>query len=276
MRHMYDAAYPPGSPPHLDAVAGYIGGDTPHVWTDAEWNAQPARWRLPIFVRSDPASASVGSDAATAVDWLRAHNAPKGSLVALDLETAVDAAYVRAFDAVLVHAGYKVVEYGSASTIFSDPATSGGRWVALWNNDDTSLAGGQIHQYIDRGSYDESVVADDAPLWDTHPTPAPPPQEDDEMFGELKDGNTEPTILTWPAGKCSAVGFGCDNGQQNLPPAKIRVAAHSRTGGWDQIVDEVVDSTKGKTVLVFSAKDVDIVSVTRLDAGNVAVGWDAS
>jgi hypothetical protein len=35
---MFDASTPPASaPPGYRAVAGYIGGDTPHVWTGAEW-----------------------------------------------------------------------------------------------------------------------------------------------------------------------------------------------------------------------------------------------
>ena len=54
----YDAAYPPAKPPAADGVCIYIGGDTPHVWTLAEIEAQPARYRLPIFVRSNPAGIS--------------------------------------------------------------------------------------------------------------------------------------------------------------------------------------------------------------------------
>src|SRR6266498_2611689 len=52
LRRMFDAAYPPTSPPNWEAVAFYLGGNTPHVWTDSEIERQPARWRLPIFVRS--------------------------------------------------------------------------------------------------------------------------------------------------------------------------------------------------------------------------------
>ena len=103
------------------------------------------------------------------------------------------------------------------------------------------------------------------------------PIEEDDMYGELKDGNTEPTILSWPAGNVHAIGFGCDNGFQQLPAAQLRVAVHSRAGGWSQILDPImVDSSKGKTVIAFTAQDVDIVSVARLDDGVVAVSWDAS
>jgi CHAP domain len=110
-----------------------------------------------------------------------------------------------------------------------------------------------------------------------YPAYHPIPTEDDDMYGELKDGNSEPTILSWPAGKVNAIGFGCDNGYQQLPPAQLRVALHSHAGGWSQILNPlIVDSTKGKTVVTFTAHDVDIVSVTRLDDGTVAVSWDAS
>ena len=52
MRWMYDASTPPPNPPHWHVAAGYIGGDTPHVWTQAEWNAQWFPCRLPIFVHT--------------------------------------------------------------------------------------------------------------------------------------------------------------------------------------------------------------------------------
>jgi hypothetical protein len=53
---MFDARVPPASAPAgYRAVAGYIGGDTPHVWTDAEWKRFGSLPKLPIWVRSDPA-----------------------------------------------------------------------------------------------------------------------------------------------------------------------------------------------------------------------------
>src|SRR6266536_1905062 len=85
---MWDAALPPASPPKWEAVAGYIGGNTPHVWTDQEWARQQARWRLPIFTRSHDGDPS--ADAAHAIRWMTAHHVPKGVCVALDFETRVD------------------------------------------------------------------------------------------------------------------------------------------------------------------------------------------
>jgi hypothetical protein len=178
-KRMYDAAYPPPSPPKWEAVAAYIGGNTPHVWTIAEWNAQPARWRLPIYVRSNPGSHSPHADAALAVAWLVLHNVPRGSAVALDLETAVNGPYVRAFDADLKAAGYVTLAYGSLSTIFRNPKTSGGYWVAHYTGSDHMEPGSVATQWADdkqlKKPWDANTVADSVPLWDTHPTPAPAP-----------------------------------------------------------------------------------------------------
>lgn len=169
MRRMYDAAFPPASPPDVDAVAGYIGGNTPHVWTGAEWARQKARYRLPIFVRShdgDPVA-----DANFSLNWLRNHKVPKGSTLALDYETRVDATYLRAFDAVIVRGGYKTMVYGSRSFVLQNPKPSGGYWTATWNNIPHLDPGAAATQYGGDTTlgkpYDLSVVADSTPLWDT-------------------------------------------------------------------------------------------------------------
>ena len=169
MRTMWDAAFPPGSPPKVDAVAGYIGGNTPHVWTDAEWASSMtksgAKYKLPIFVRSvggDPFA-----DAAFTLQWLQAHNAPLGSLVALDFETRVDATYLNAYDHGVV--GHPVIVYGSRSYVIQNPKPSGGYWTATWNNVPHLDTGATITQYGGDTTlgvpYDMNVVADSAPLW---------------------------------------------------------------------------------------------------------------
>ena len=218
MRRMYDAAYPPSNPPHWDAAAGYIGGDTPHVWTAAEWARQPVRYRLPIFVRSNPTgvlaramsrmrvhpvtggtartaakalarlrsrtyTVTAASDAVKAIAWLRANHAPKGCTVSLDLETAINAPYVRTFNADLLAAGYKVLAYGSLSTIFHNPKPSAGYWVAHYTGSPHMESGAVATQWTSGSSHDSNLVADSVPLWDTKaptptPTPAPPPEED--------------------------------------------------------------------------------------------------
>lgn len=177
---MYDASAPPAvAPAGMDAVAFYIGGDTPHVWTDAELARQGVRYRLPIWVRSNPVGLAEGTaEANQAVNWMRSHNQPKGTLVALDYETAVDDTYLAAFDRVVVSAGYLTTLYGSRSSVRQNtPRPSGGYWDADWTFTPHLDPGSEETQYSDKGpdGTDLSLVADNAPLWDTHPTPTPPP-----------------------------------------------------------------------------------------------------
>lgn len=172
---MYDAAYPPAHPPAWPAVAGYIGGNTPHVWTADEWAHQPARYRLPIWVQSHPGSADVARDAAAAVTMLHKLGAPKGCTVALDFETAVNASYVKAFDKVLHAAGYPVILYGSISTVTHNPRPSGGYWAAHYTGTPHQESGALATQYANGTAYDSNVIDATVPLWDTHPAPPPPP-----------------------------------------------------------------------------------------------------
>jgi hypothetical protein len=187
VRVMYDAAFPPPDP-HLDVCAGYIGGDTPHVWTDAEWNSQSARWRLPIFTRSNPTDANqAASDAASAIAWARAHGQPAGTAIALDYETAKDAAYLTAFDADVVAAGWTVLVYGSLSTVFQNPRPSAGYWTASWTGAahlDVGAAATQWASDTMLGKpYDLSEVTDSLNLWDTQEAMVSlTPQEDNELL----------------------------------------------------------------------------------------------
>lgn len=173
MRQMWDAAYPPSSPPNVEAVAGYIGGSTPNIWTEQEWTdslrRSSAQFKLPIFVRVPPTSHDPKDDAAFCIAWARNHNQPKGSIIALDYETAVDATYLRAFDAVIIAGGYKTMVYGSRSFVFQNPKPSGGYWSATWNNVPHLDAGAAATQYggdVTLGQpWDINVVADSCPLW---------------------------------------------------------------------------------------------------------------
>jgi len=169
LRRMWDAAYPPTSPPNWEAVAFYLGGNTPHVWTDSEIERQPARWRLPIFVRShdgDPLA-----DAHASIVWLVRHEVPRGVTLALDYETRVDAAYLAAFDRAVTDAGWRVMVYGTRRTVLQNPKPSGGYWDAQWTNTPHLNAGSAATQYGGDTTlgqpYDASLVADSTPLWDT-------------------------------------------------------------------------------------------------------------
>lgn len=160
--------------PHVDVACGYIGGDTPHIWTTDEWNSRPERWRLPIFVRDgggDPRA-----DANWAKGWALAHKQPAGSVIALDFEQRVDAGYVHTFEFNVQP--YTVILYGAQSAVFGNPKPGGGYWVAAWNNSPTLQPRWDAHQYASNNDYDLSVFSDLVRLWDMHaapPTPAPPP-----------------------------------------------------------------------------------------------------
>lgn len=240
IRRMYDAAYPPASPPRTDAVAFYIGGDTPHVWTAAEIARQTARYRLPIYVRSNPGSHNPHSDAAAALRWLAQHGAPRGCAVALDLETAVDGPYVRAFDADIKAGGYVTVAYGSLSTIFNNPRTSGGYWVANPTGTPHIHPGSVATQWAFDSQlghpWDLSDVTDSVPLWDTH---APTPPEETEMIArDVLPGLGAKTQFPIEPGKFTTVVGFADNtytdGKQvkATDPVKLRVVVLHESGAW--------------------------------------------
>jgi hypothetical protein len=169
LRRMWDSAYPPTSPPKWEVVAFYIGGNTPHVWTETEIARQPARFRLPIFVRShdgDPLA-----DAHSSITWLVRHEVPRGVTLALDYETRVDAGYLAAFDRAVMDAGWRVMVYGTRRTVLQNPKPSGGYWDAQWTNEPHLNPGCAATQYGGDTTlgqpYDASLVADSTPLWDT-------------------------------------------------------------------------------------------------------------
>ena len=160
---MFDAAYPPGEASEVadyQVCAGYIGGDTPHVWTRAEWERFSHMHKLPIFTRSDPGSANAAGDAFAALRQLHAIGASAGIPFALDFETQVNAGYVDAFYDVVRSAGFRLWVYGSASTVFGNPACNG-YWVAdyagrgpfMYEHDDVRAT-----QYEEGIGWDSSLV----------------------------------------------------------------------------------------------------------------------
>ncbi len=174
----YDAAFPPPAPPATDVVGFYIGGDTPHVWSAEELAAQPARYRLPIWVRSDPAQAIGSDDAVLALDQLRALGAPGGCTVVLDLETAVTGSFVRGFGAQMAPQ-HPVIVYGSSSTLFENPALAG--YFVAKPGATATPAGCVAVQYaedVDGGAYDLSWISSTVPLWDTRPPAGGSEQEE--------------------------------------------------------------------------------------------------
>lgn len=164
-------AWPSVNRPRTDVVLIYIGGDTPHVWTDAEIKEQEglSDYGLPCFVRSNPPGPGVAPDLFDCIRWLRAHNVPVGSAVVLDLETAVAPSYVLPFGYGLNQAGYKCLPYGSRATLYRNPQLDG--YFDAHPGDPPEVDPGNVAtQYDYTGSYDLSEILDSVQLWEfTHP-----------------------------------------------------------------------------------------------------------
>lgn len=243
----YDAAFPPASAPAgCDGVAFYIGGDTPHVWTLAEIEAQPVRFRLPIYVRDNPQQVNVAMDVMQCVSRLDAIGAPKGCMVALDSETSVDANYVATFYYQLRDAGYTLMDYGSVSTVFANNIPDGYYWGAHWTNRAGVEPGQVMTQWESFDAYDESTALSTLPFWDAGATPAPvgPPisQEADVQLPIVKQGDRQEVVRTVQV-LCGRRGFFPENsGTPALPdgnfgPAtftavrSVQAAAHITVDG---------------------------------------------
>ena len=137
---MFDAAVPPRSPyPGCGAVAGYIGGNTPHVWTAAEWNRASDGGRLaqlPIWVgfgEGDPVGhAKEAAAAAVSLGWAD-HHKPKWRAIVADVENMRMTAWLEAFGTQLRLEGFLCWPYMSANVLSSDPPGYD-VWLAQWNN----------------------------------------------------------------------------------------------------------------------------------------------
>lgn len=128
---MYDAANPADIPALSgEAIAGYLHpGDPLRPWNRKDWRNFPEVRKLPILVRSDPVGGSEAeADAFAALKELYDLGAD-ACLVALDIETANDAAYVTRFGAVMNHYNYGVLPYGSRVNLLALPKLDG-RWLA--------------------------------------------------------------------------------------------------------------------------------------------------
>lgn len=194
LRKMYDESTPVVPPSGFDIAAGYIGGDTPHVWSDKEWDAQPVAYRLPIFVRDHAGDPT--ADANETLAWLHSHRVPKGVCVALDFETRIDSWYVHVYDNLVSGDGYKVLLYGSESSVLSNPKPSGGYWIASWNGNPNLIDGSPAHQYENREPYDYSVVDPNLPLWHVGATPNPNPGTGTTVLPELREGDQGEAVRT--------------------------------------------------------------------------------
>jgi hypothetical protein len=139
-----DAAFPTGAAlqPGVIVSAGYIGGDAIHVWTATDWAHWGTRYRVPIWVRSDPQNVDPTTDGQACLAALQAVGAPPP---------------------------YLVLPYGSSSTIFQNPQVDG-YWVAFYDGipELTGAPGEVAKQFQNTPTYDLSVIDQAVPTWDTH------------------------------------------------------------------------------------------------------------
>lgn len=157
MLFMADASTPPiNLPPDTKVVCGYIGGGTPHVWTNNEWNRYRNVKRLPIWVNNGT-SGSV--QAFQCLMQMYERSIPRKSRIVLDMETTVDSIIVSSFYSVMHYFGFKVWTYGSASTVLRNPPCDG-YWVADWTGTPHMYPGKMVRatQYESGQLWDRSVI----------------------------------------------------------------------------------------------------------------------
>jgi lysozyme len=219
-----------------------------------------------------------------------------GDLLALDLETSDNLSpagvseYARNWCADVQRAtGHTPVVY-----TFLDFAQQGNcaglGHYPLWIAEPSAPAGKPVvpqpwstwafHQYgttqVGSNTVDVDVFNGDTAALKAFANQAPSAKEEAEVqSGSLNNGASAVTTIAIPFGSAKEIGFACDNGIQGLPSAKLRVAVWN--GSWQVHNPVVVDSSAGQTVLKFSDPSrTSVVSVERLDAGDVSVGYQVS
>jgi hypothetical protein len=151
-------------PSGFSIIAGYIGGDTPHVWTRVDWGHFNGYCKLPIWTASGASgtAADGGAVAWEAVQalWTVADGDEKSMHVpiAVDLEQAVAPDWVAGFGSVCHYLGHPVWPYGSLSTILQNPACDG-RWIADWDGQEQLIDNAIAVQYASGSQYDSSIVS---------------------------------------------------------------------------------------------------------------------
>jgi hypothetical protein len=136
----FDASVPPSQPyPGARGVMGYVGGNTPHVWSVAEWRRFEHLYQWPIWVGAGEANPQIHGhqavDAVTSLGWTPRLPFDRRRAILLDYETQVDAAWIDAFAHVIWAGGFETMVYGSQSTVVDNPPKEG-RWIALYNGDE--------------------------------------------------------------------------------------------------------------------------------------------
>jgi hypothetical protein len=150
MFRSFDASTPPATaPPGVQAVCGYIGGRTPHVWTPTEWQRfghlkQAGIWVADLGV-SPLTSGREAVDMYRALGWLQ--NAGNRRILWLDMEDTKDDAWVNEFGLSAVQpGGYEAGVYESESDN-GNPVLAG-KWAGAWDGISNLPAGCVGHQYL--------------------------------------------------------------------------------------------------------------------------------
>jgi GH25 family lysozyme M1 (1,4-beta-N-acetylmuramidase) len=227
---------------------------------------------------------------------VRAHGLQAGDLLALDLEASDGlspqrvAEYARNWCADVHQAtGHTPIVYTFLDFAHQGNCAGLGHYP-LWIAEPSAPAGRPVvpqpwstwkfHQYgttrVGTNTVDVNVFNGDTAALKKFANPAAESKEETEVqSGSLNNGENAVTAIAIPFGSAKEIGFACDNGRQSLPKARLRVAVWD--GHWKVHDSVVVDSTKGQTVIKFGdAKRTSVVSVERLDAGNVSVGYQVS
>lgn len=169
---MWDASNLPDPQPTTPVAAFYAGGDTPHVYTDAQIAAIRARWGLVIWTGYDH-TRDGAAEAAVFVAWLHAHKWTPGTLVAVDTEELIIPDFLAAFNAAITTAGWLLLHYESKNAIPGNPPTSGGKWAADWTGIPHLRPGDTATQYVPDqwlgAPYDLSLISATAPLHQLNP-----------------------------------------------------------------------------------------------------------
>jgi hypothetical protein len=164
-------------------TAFYLGGDTPHVWTLAQFKAQTNPYRLPLWVANPnklTAAQGAADGRAAAAAALDVFKMPvhQALMIGLDMETWQSVAYSRAFRDAVVAAGYWYTPYGSWSSVRGNYVGTCGYFSADWTDAahvDPDCWATQYASDTQLGKpFDLSAVASWAHVWNVS-TPAPKP-----------------------------------------------------------------------------------------------------
>jgi hypothetical protein len=170
----FDGSVPPAAAPAgVQAVLGYLGGPTPHIWTEAEWlrfsHLRQAGIWIVDFSKGGWGQGDMAASAAKALDW--AAHARRRRVIWLDAETTVQLDVMANACEGVAESGYMPGIYGSQSTVVAYERLGHPLWVANWNGMPAvpplpDVAG---HQYAANLAWDGTEIdldVFDGSMWD--------------------------------------------------------------------------------------------------------------